>query len=265
MNEGRLLVYFHGAPGSRAEADLLHASATANGLRVFCQDRFAIDASLGPEAYFQALADEVIAQAQDQQIDVVGFSIGAFVAMQVCRLIPAQIRSLHLVSPAAPLEGGDFLNGMAGKIVFQMARKAPWLFTLLSYWQGLLARLAPGLLFSTLFASAQAADKTLAGTTSFQSKTSEVLVQCFRGGVAGYIRDVRAYVHPWHDALKEVVVPTHLWHGTQDNWSPIAMSEYLNAALPKVASFTRMPGLSHYSCLYAAAPEICVQIARQPN
>jgi pimeloyl-ACP methyl ester carboxylesterase len=257
LTEGRLLVYFHGAPGSPEEADLFRASATANGLRVFCQDRFAIDASLDPEAYFPVLADDIIVQAKGQKIDVLGFSIGAFVALQVCRRIPAQVRSLHLVSPAAPLEGGNFLDGMAGKVVFQMARKTPWLFKLLSYWQGILARLAPGFLFFTLFASAQAADKTLSGNTSFRSQISEILVQCFRGGVAGYIRDVRAYVHPWHDDLQEIKVPTHLWHGEQDNWSPIAMSEYLRQQLPNVKSFTRMPRMSHYSCLYAAAPEIC--------
>lgn len=259
MSEGRLLVYFHGAPGSPLEAEVLRESATAHGLRVLCQDRFAIDAHQHGEAYFRALADNIVAQAQGQQVDVVGFSIGAFVALQVCRRIPDHVRCLHLVSPAAPLEGGDFLDDMAGKIVFQLARNTPWLFQLLSYWQSLLARLAPALLFSTLFASAQAADKTLANATGFRKRISEVLVQCFRARVAGYLRDVRAYVQPWHADLKEVNVATQLWHGEADNWSPIAMSEYLNQQLPHVAGFTRMPGLSHYSCLYAAAPEICKQ------
>jgi len=261
LTQGRLLVYFHGAPGSPAEAELLREPAAAHGLRVLCQDRFAIDTRLHSDAYFQALADDIVTQAQGRPVDVAGFSIGAFVAIQVCRRIPDHVRRLHLISAAAPIEGGEFLDGMAGKIVFQLARKAPWLFQLLSYWQSLLARLAPGLLFSTIFASAQAADQTLAATASFRGPITQVLAQCFRGGVAGYIRDVRAYVQPWQGDLKEVTVATQLWHGEADNWSPIGMSEYLNKQLPHVANFTRMPGMSHYSCLYAAAPEICRQAA----
>ena len=215
------------------------------------------------EAYFQSLAADIVQHAQGRQVDIVGFSIGAFVALQVCRFLPSQVRSLHLVSPAAPLEAGNFLDGMAGKFVFQLARNAPFLFKLLSYWQAALARFAPGLLYATLFASARAGDKVLAVKSDFHNRISAVLVQCFRLGLTGYIRDVLAYVQPWNEHLREVTVPTYLWHGEQDNWSPVAMSVYLSQTLPKVESFTRMPGLSHYSCLYAAVPEICKQIAKQ--
>jgi pimeloyl-ACP methyl ester carboxylesterase len=257
-------VYFHGAPGAPLEADVFRESATAHGLQVLCQDRFALDRSRGDEAYFQSLAADIVAHAQGKPVDVVGFSIGAFVSLQVCRLLRDQVRSLHLVSPAAPLEAGNFLDGMAGKFVFQLARNAPFLFKLLSYWQAALARFAPALLYATLFASARAGDKVLAVNSDFRNRISAVLVQCFRGGLTGYIGDVLAYVQPWNERLKEVTVPTHLWHGELDNWSPVAMSVYLSQALPKVESFTRLAGLSHYSCLYAAAPEICAMLGAQP-
>jgi len=64
-------------------------------------------------------------------------------------------------SAAAPLESGDYLEAMAGKQVFKLAKAAPALFVLLSYWQGLLAWLAPNALFRLLFASAAGADITL--------------------------------------------------------------------------------------------------------
>jgi hypothetical protein len=54
-----------------------------------------------------------------------------------------------------------------------------------------------------------------------------------------------------------------LWHGTADNWSPFGMSAYLAERFSRNARVERMEGLSHYSCLYAAAPGICAQIANE--
>lgn len=39
---GRLVVYFHGAPGGFGEAKILRTDATQQGLNVICQDRFSI-------------------------------------------------------------------------------------------------------------------------------------------------------------------------------------------------------------------------------
>jgi pimeloyl-ACP methyl ester carboxylesterase len=138
--DGSIVMYFHGVPGAISEAQLFDDPAKANGLKVICQDRFALDANFTKPEYFQTLADDISRLAQSKKVDVIGFSIGAFVALQVCRLIPHRVHSLHLVYPAAPLEGGDFLKDMAGKQVFWLAREWPVLFKLLSYWQVLLAR-----------------------------------------------------------------------------------------------------------------------------
>jgi len=54
-----------------------------------------------------------------------------------------------------------------------------------------------------------------------------------------------------------------LWHGTADNWSPFGMSAYLTERFPSNARVERMEGLSHYSCLYAAAPMICARLASE--
>jgi pimeloyl-ACP methyl ester carboxylesterase len=257
---GRLVVYFHGAPGGICEAEILHADAAQHGLWVICQDRFSIDSSIVGDRYFQALADDIDRVAQGAPVDIIGFSIGAFVALQVSRLLRQQVRSLHLISPAAPLEGGDFLGSMAGGKVFWLAQKMPRVFKLLSYWQGLLATFAPKLLFGMLFASAMAADKDLATNAEFKLFMHRVLRECFCGNVPGYLRDVQAYVTPWQATLRSNLAQTQLWHGDQDNWSPKAMSDYLQQQLPQCVDVHRMQGLSHYSTLHAAAPRICEQL-----
>ena len=261
MQTGPLLVYFHGVPGAPIEARWLQDAARSQGLEVLAPDRFTIDATLRGDDYFRVLAHTIETQARGRPVHLIGFSMGAFVALQTSRFLPEQARSIHLVSAAAPLHGGDFLDALAGKHVFRLAQKAPWLFGLLSRWQGVLARYAPGALFGMLFASARGADIALAKDAAFQDVIRAALQSALGAGQAGYRRDMQAYVQPWSASLSAVHAPVHLWHGDADNWSVPAMAHYLQATLPHVAQLQLMPGLSHYACLLAALPKICVEVA----
>jgi len=259
-DNGKIVIYFHGAPGAPEECAIFDLYAKEQGLTFICFDRFSGDYSIAGEAYYQLLAQEISKQAAEKQVDVVGFSIGAFIALQTCRYLGNGVRSLHLISAAAPLDAGDFLEAMAGKQVFQLAKTFPVLFVLLSYWQGLLALFFPNALFRLLFASAVGGDKALSVDHAFQSGIAKVLRSCFIGRVQGYVRDIKAYVQPWKDTLSGIGINTHIWHGAEDNWSPVAMAEYLASAIPGCTSTEIFNGLSHYSCLYRAAPEICRQL-----
>lgn len=259
-DNGRVVIYFHGVPGAPEECAAFDHYGKEHGLRFICFDRFAIDASIAGEAYYQFLAAAILKQAAGEKVDVIGFSIGAFIALQTSRYLPDKVRTLHLISAAAPLEAGDFLNAMAGKQVFQLAKAFPVLFVLLSYWQSLLALLSPTALFRLLFANVAGDDKALAADLEFRSGIINVLKSCFIGRVRGYVRDVQSYVLPWKTTLSEMTVNTHIWHGAEDNWSPVAMAEYLQSAIPGCASTQIFKGLSHYSCLQRAVPEICRQL-----
>lgn len=262
-DNGKTVIYFHGAPGAPEECAVFDFYAKEQGLRLICFDRFSIDYSISGDAYYQLLAQEISKQAAGKQVDVIGFSIGAFIALQTCRYLGNGVQNLHLISVAAPLDAGGFLDSMAGKQVFQLAKTCPILFVLLSYWQGLLALLFPNTLFRLLFASAVGGDKALSGDREFQSSIAKVLKSCFIGRVQGYLRDVKAYVQPWKDTLSGINANTHIWHGADDNWSPVAMAEYLASAVPGCTSAEIFSNLSHYSCLYRAGPEICRQLGGQ--
>lgn len=254
---GRLVIYFHGAPGAPEEGSLFDLCGQEYDLEFICLDRFAIDTSLGAEAYYRCLANEVLTLAQGKAVALVGFSIGAFIALQTCRYLGDSVRVLHLVSAAAPLEAGDFIGEMAGGRVFQLARQRPGLFVLLSRWQRLLAWLAPAGLFRLLFASAAGGDQALVAEPEFKARITRVLKRCFVENVRGYERDIHAYVQPWQDRLAANSIATHIWHGAEDNWSPPAMADYLKTALPNCAGFTLLERQSHYSALHEAAPWIC--------
>jgi len=256
-DDGRIVIYFHGAPGAPEECAIFDTCGKEHGLTFICFDRFSIDSSITGEAYYQHLAKEISKKSAGKKVDIIGFSIGAFIALQTCRYMANEVMSLHLVSAAAPLEAGDFLDAMSGKQVFQLAKTFPALFVLLSYWQKLLALFFPNALFRLLFASAADGDKTLVTNREFQSNISQVLRSCFTNRTPGYVRDIKAYVRPWKSTLADVSVNTHIWHGAKDNWSPPLMADYLKSAIPSHTTIKIYNGLSHYSCLYRAAPEIC--------
>lgn len=261
-NNGWIVIYFHGAPGAPEECAVFDRYAKENGLTFICYDRLFIDFSISGEAYYQFLAREISKLADGKPVDFIGFSIGAFVALQTSRYMANGVRSLHMISAVAPLEAGDFLNAMAGKQVFQMAKAFPVLFVLLSYWQKLLALLFPNALFHLLFASAAGKDRALADNADFRASISKILRSCFVGNIQGYIREIIAYVQPWETALSEISVNTRIWQGAEDNWSPKSMAEYLKSAIPGCSHIEIMEGLSHYSCLYEAVPKICKQLGK---
>lgn len=261
-DNGRIVIYFHGAPGAPEECAVFDPYGKEHGLTFVCFDRFSVDSSIDGEAYYRFLAEEISRIAAGEKVDVIGFSMGAFIALQTSRYLANGVRNLHLVSGAAPLEAGEFLDAVAGKQVFRLAKAFPALFVLLSYWQGLLALLFPDALFRLLFASSTGADKALAAEHEFQSSIARVLRSCFVGGVQGYARDIKAYVRPWKSTLSEISVSTHIWHGAEDNWSPKFMAEYLKQTIPGCSHIEILDGLSHYSCLYETAPRICWQLSK---
>lgn len=261
--EGRLVVYFHGAPGSANESAVLDAPAKAQGLRVVCFDRFTLDYGEDRERYYQQIAlavREIL--GDDETADIIGFSMGAFVALEVSARLGERVKNIHLVSAAAPLNGGDYREDMAAAFVFKLADRHSFIFYLLTQCQRILAFLAPKILFNILFASAQGEDLNLIRKEEFRAFIIPILKNCFRSESSGYMRDVESYVK-WEDDLNWCFAKTTNWHGTSDNWSPFAMASYLQLVIPGAVKLEKLEGLSHYSCLIQAAPKIMAQLTNE--
>ncbi|WP_212630196.1 alpha/beta hydrolase [Pseudomonas sp. KB-10] len=258
---GKPVIYFHGVPGSPHESSLFDAPAREHGLRILCFNRFAIDRTITGTDYYRHIVQSISEAVQGAHLDVIGFSLGTHVALEVGALMQDQIRNLHLISAAAPLDAGDYLDEMAGKAVFSLARQSPCLFGWLARCQALLAKRAFPLLFRMLFASARGQDCKRVQDPKFRALLCQVLQQAFASGAAGYIRDIQQYLQPWSADAFSGEADISLWHGTEDNWSPFSMSEGLAGRLPLPVRIERMDGLSHYSCLYAAAPLVCKRLA----
>ena len=79
-DDGRLVVYFHGTPGAPEECAVFDQYGKQNNLTFISYDRFSVDPALEGAAYYQLLADEITDKAAGKAVDLVGFSIGGFIA-----------------------------------------------------------------------------------------------------------------------------------------------------------------------------------------
>ncbi|OUS38909.1 hypothetical protein A9Q94_00845 [Rhodobacterales bacterium 56_14_T64] len=242
-------VYFcHGLPGSPADANLI-SEGLLPGTRVVAPKL--LEAGRDVDNILDETVtqfDKLIADARGY-IHVIGFSIGAMVACKIAAERPEEVGRLSLISPAAPLQLGDFLPHMAGAPVFEMARDHPRRLAMATVAQGIAARLAPGLLIKALFAKCGSQEQALIEDPQVQFLLKRALENSYRKHPLQYRQMLTAYVGDWTEVLPSIQCPVDLWHGTADSWSPLAMSEALKIAIKAPTTLHEIKGGEHYSTL----------------
>lgn len=255
--EGVKIVYFFGVPGSPFEASIFNDSALTVGINVIALDRAVSDSSMSNEDYLQELCRRVVDASGDHPIRLVGFSIGASIALRVAAILGNKVEAIYLLSPAAPLEIKGNTEGMgAGRYTFLLAERYPTLFAIFGWYQALLSRFSPAILLRLLFSGSRGKDAELMANPDTRIWLENIQKTCFRDGISVYDRDVKLYVEPWSEILCAISSRVSIWHGEADNWAPIAMSDYLDVHLENVVLLKKCNELSHYSCLIENAHEV---------
>ena len=104
---------------------MLHQAALAHGIKLLVVERN-LPGELGSAAYLQQLAQQISDRAAGQPIRLLGFSIGACLALRVAALLGEQVAEVYLLSAAAPLEIPSNSVGMgAGRYTFLLGAALP--------------------------------------------------------------------------------------------------------------------------------------------
>jgi pimeloyl-ACP methyl ester carboxylesterase len=265
--DGAACIVLSGMPGSRlAPAWAFPEGLLADrGVRLVGVDRPGYGGS-DPNPRMSALgvADDLGVLCEVVGLDrvaVLGVSVGAPFALACAVRWPERVGALLLSSPMGPWELPETRAGMSrrNRRYFTLARRAPalsraacWLWARMALVglrgdrDRLLRRLSKGLpppdreVLAEVAADPPRWDR-------FVDDTAEA----FRQGGAGVRADLAVASRPWGFPLREISVPTWLWHGAADEDVPIAAARRIAQTIPNCqATFTdegHLMGLRHAS------------------
>jgi len=262
--EGNPVFYFHGFPGSRLEARLLHESAEKAGVQIIAPDRPGCGLStFQPQRALLDWPADVTALADALKIssfNVVGISGGGPYALACGLRMPERVASITLISSLGPLDRASDTRGMGVTDVMflGLADRLPWLA------QGILGLLSKldleWLLKQTLVDLCSRDQAALAEAQVCQMLLDETR-ESFRQGVRGVVLDAAIYKRRWGFSVQDINLPVMLWQGEADHEVPPRIGRALAQGIPKCRAHF-IPEEGHISLAYNYMDEILAEIIR---
>jgi pimeloyl-ACP methyl ester carboxylesterase len=232
---GNPVFFLHGTPGCRLgphpRAVLLHHL----NVRLIAYDRPGYGGSTRfPQRRVLHAAQDVLTIADSlglAKFCVVGRSGGGPHALACAASLPRRVeRAAALVSLAPRRAPGlDWYAGMtdSNDRAYHAAESG------ISAIEGLFEAVAqseaekPGSLLDGLGPELQPADRIIVGDNAIRSGIERAHAEAARNGSGGRADDAVSFVEDWGFDPAEIRVPTLLWHGAQDVFSPAAHTEWL--------------------------------------
>ena len=248
---GRPLLYFHGWPGSRAEARLGDEAARARGVRFIAIDRPGMGLSeFQPRRTLADWPDDVLQLAAALALDrfaVLGVSGGGPYAAACAWKLSDRLTRAGIVSCLAPLDVPGATAGMSrqNRLAFQLVGRLSVLRRLLMASSGVSVRRHPDRVLESGVGAA--VDKKYLDRPDVRKALVESLSEAFRSGSRGPAWEMGLYARPWGFRLEHIRTPVYLSHGEQDANAPVTMGRYLVAVIPECqATFHSGEGHLHF-------------------
>jgi len=250
---GDPVVYCHGFPSSRREAQLLHPTARGRRIRILAPDRPGCgDSDHQPGRDLDDWAGDVAALADHlglARFALLGVSGGAPYALTCAWRLPTRVSACALVCPLGPVYLGEILSAMAwpSRLLLGSARRAPWLPPLV--FGGLIARALarrPDRVEELRAFHAPPADRDALARPEVKAILGAAVRDAMQHGARGALEDLRLYTSPWGIPLHEIQPAVHLWHGESDGTVPIAHAHWYERHLSRPRAHY-LPAEGHYS------------------
>lgn len=254
------LIWCHGNPGSRREADLLEPTLLQRAqVRAIVLDRPGIGLSTwrGQRKLSEWTTDlaALAAALKIERFALLGLSAGAPYALACARAMPHRITRTGIVSGVGPLEVLDANERrQPGASYFLMARRSYWLVRGLT-WMMQRGLRQPDKLVAQVLAGLPPVDQAVLNDPRTRHSFLNMLHEAFRQGARGLAWDATLIARPWGFSLREIRQPIHLWHGDADRNAPLAMGGYLAEQLPNSYLYI-LPGEGHFSVAVRHMPTI---------
>jgi pimeloyl-ACP methyl ester carboxylesterase len=226
----------HGTPGSRLSVHLRNDQLSRLGVRLITYDRpgYGLSDPLHDRPVAQAADDvRVIADALGYEtFSVLGRSGGGPHALACAALLPDRVNRVACLVGLAPYDapGLDWLAGMTAsnrrEYTAALAGRAQLAKVLFPEVMAL--RADPLEFTGRLFAHASPSDHQVAGETEYRETFLAGLIEAVKRSLDGWTADTLAFTRPWGFEPSLIQVPTLLWHGARDVFSPVSHARWLS-------------------------------------
>ena len=239
--DGRPLLFFHGWPGSGAQAVLLDVAAKKHGFRVLAPDRPGIGGS--PFQSDRRLLDwpplvrALAAEYGFRRIAVLGVSGGGPYALACAWALRDLVSTVSIVCGAPPI--AELLDDAglhpAYRLLLRLFRHSPEII------RRIFSRLRPLILWpdaARFLAPLRLLLPPPDAESLGDSRNFSAVFECQRDAflsVDGIFTDASFYAGPWGFSPEEIRVSVQFWHGREDANFHFSLAEALAARIPSAA------------------------------
>jgi pimeloyl-ACP methyl ester carboxylesterase len=248
--DGHPVLHLHGTPGSRLEVGIPAARRAAEdlGVRLIAPDRPGVGLSpfrrFSLREYPQLVRGFADALGLDR-FAVTGVSSGGKYACACAWALPGRVTQAVLASStcSVDLPGARATWSKDDRLVYTLARRAPWLLRLMFAKFTHDVRRDPAAVFS-MMTDLGPADQEILGREDFRRAFAANAAEAFAQGSRGPAHDYTLEARPWGVPLDQIRVPVEIWHGEDDRLVSPQASQILAAAVPGAVTHF-VPGEGH--------------------
>lgn len=265
-SDGYPVLYCHGFPSSRLEAQLWQPAADALGVRVIAPDRpgyGSSDPCPGRTlADFAADAVVLLDRLGIAQVGVLGISGGGPYALALLAFAPERVARAALVAALGPPEALAAVHDRLVPFLRRAWRGAQRYPTLIPFWAAIGARalrLRSRVAFNAQFVAG--ADLMVLADPEIRGLLRRSQREGLRRGAVGAARDLVLYLRPWGFGLSSMGTPLTIWHGQADRLVPVDMAHELASRLTH-SDIRVLADEGHYSLPVRYQNEIMKSVLR---
>ncbi|MGW6916145.1 alpha/beta fold hydrolase [Kitasatospora sp. NPDC054939] len=253
---GRPVFLMHGMPGSRIGPHPRSTVLYRLGVRLISFDRPGYgDSSRLPGRRVGAAATDVRIIADDLGLAgfaVVGRSGGGPHALACAALLPDRVLRVAALVSLAPRDaaGLDWYSGMTASNVrtYREAERGHHRIADSLEFRSRQIKADPVSLLKGLRPELPPADREVVAVAGIRRMLQSNYREAFRQNADGWIDDILAFTADWGCKVESIAAPTLLWHGADDQFSPVDHSRWLADHIPGASLFLE-PGAAHFGAL----------------
>ena len=169
---------------------------------------------------------------------------GPFVGARA-RKLAARITRAAILGGSGPLDAPGALAGITleRRVGYWLARHSPALLRHVLRWRGD-PRRDPERFFARCTRQNPPADQVLLARPEVRAMFLASHAEATRQGLGAFAWELQLVARPWGFRLEDLRVPIAIWHGADDNLTPVGMAQAMTRAIPN-ATVPILPGGGH--------------------